>query len=458
MILDETSVLRYANQLVGELDALNDRTGAIGKVRRYLQGDHDLPYMPRGATTEYRQLAKRAITNWLPLITETFTKALFVDGFRAGSQADNATPWGYWQANGLDSRQSIVYKGAIKYGTAYVLVLPGNSTPVIKPLRATRSVARYEDDDADWPEVGLYSVGKTVDGARIFDVYDEVAVWRVVRPKGSTTLYVTTRELHNLGVTPLVRFRDNLDDESVGVVAPLIGLQDRINETVFSLLIALQFASFRQRWATGLAIPTDGDQFLPDGVTANPNFGKPVQPFKSAIDRLWVAPDSDVKFGDFEQTNTSGHLEAYHSAVRTLSAIGQTPPGVLLGDLINMSAEALAASEAGTQRKVGEFETLFGESWEQVLRLAAKAAGDDVAAADTSAEVRWRDTEARTLAATVDALGKMAQMLGVPAEAIWERIPGVTDQDIERWRDMRNSGDVFGDMLANMQRQTTLGA
>jgi hypothetical protein len=223
---------------------------------------------------------------------------------------------------------------------------------------------------------------------------------------------------------------------------------------VFSLLVALQYASFRQRWATGLSIPVDESPFLADGETANPNFGKPIEPFEAAVNRLWVSDSPDAKFGDFAQTEVSGHLNAYKSAVQSLAAIAQTPPHVLLGDLVNLSADALAAAEASTQRKTAEYETLFGESWEQVLRLAAAADGDAAAAADDSAQVRWRDTEARSLAQTVDALGKMVQMLGVPAEAAWERIPGVTETDVERWRAMRAETDVLGALVGDLTRNT----
>ena len=50
------------------------------------------------------------------------------------------------------------------------------------------------------------------------------------------------------------------------------------------------------------------------------------------------------------------------------------------------------------------------------------------------------------MAQVADALGKMATLLGIPVEALWERIPGVTDQDIERWRAMRSSEDIMGEL------------
>jgi hypothetical protein len=70
--------------------------------------------------------------------------------------------------------------------------------------------------------------------------------------------------------------------------------------------------------------------------------------------------------------------------------------------------------------------------------------------ADTSAQVIWRDTEARSLASTVDALGKLVTMLGVPPQALWERIPGVTQQDVERWKGEAIVNDPLGQLAALM--------
>ena len=40
--------------------------------------------MPELADNEYKLLAKRAISNWLPLLVDTPAQALYVDGFRRG--------------------------------------------------------------------------------------------------------------------------------------------------------------------------------------------------------------------------------------------------------------------------------------------------------------------------------------------------------------------------------------
>lgn len=436
---------KLAEELDGKLEADLQRDGRLGKPKRYLEGEHDDPYMPTGAKAEFKHLAKRAITNWLPLVPDTFAKDLFVEGYRSPKATDDEAAWAHWQANGLDARQSIAHRGALDYGTSYVLILPSaGSSPLIRPLSPLRSMAWYADEDDDFPVRAIRRLGRTADGkGRLLEVYEGNEVATFTRSeRGEYTLQSTAT--HGLGVVPFVRFRDRLDGTARGVVAPLIPLQDQVNEVKFSMMIALQYASFRQRWATGLAIPTDDDP-------ESPTFGEPLETFEAAVNRLWVSDSPDAKFGDFAQTELSGHHKAYESSVRSLAAIGQISPDVLMGELINVSGDALTNMQHSTRRKRAELETLFGESWEAVFRLAARAAGSPVPSDD--AQVRWRDAGGENLAATVDALGKMAQMLSVPTEALWERIPGVTEADLVRWRELATL-DPLESLTAEIARQT----
>lgn len=437
-----------AERLIAEHRADLQPNARLGKVRRYLAGEHDKPYMPRGAKKEYEHLAERAITNWLPLLSRTFRDGLHVDGFRPEKSASNAPAWDYWQANGLDARQSVAHGGAIDYGTSYTIILPGTlqtrRVPIIRPLSPLRSAAWYVDDDDEFPEIAFRERGATMDGALLFEFLDNENVYTFAETKddaGQAELHLSGVDAHGLGVTPFVRFRESLDGESHGLIRPVIEIQNRVNEIVFSTLIAMQYASFRQRWATGISIPEDED-------------GNPVEPFKAAVDRLWISDSPDAKFGDFAQTDISGNLNAYTETVRTLAATSQVAPTVFTGDMINVSDTALAALEKGQQRRTDSMASLFGESWESALRLGALAAGDSVGASDTSAQVRWRDTEARSFAATVDALGKIAQSLQVPVEGLWEQIPGVTDQDVDYWRALREEGDPLTAMVSEFHRQT----
>ncbi len=149
------------------------------------------------------------------------------------------------------------------------------------------------------------------------------------------------------------------------------------------------------------------------------------------VEDILVAEDPDTKFGSLPASPLTGFIEAHESDIKALAAVSQTPAHELLGSMANLSAEALAAARASQTAKIGERKITLGESHEQMLRLASWVAGDADGAADFEAQVRWSDTEIRSLSQAADALGKLASQLGVPPEMLWEKIPGFTQTDVE---------------------------
>ena len=111
----------------------------------------------------------------------------------------------------------------------------------------------------------------------------------------------------------------------------------------------------------------------------------------------------------------------------------------LNGGVSNISADALVELRAGLNQKVYERQMSFGKSHVQSLRLAAHLEGNETAATDYDARLEWRDTRIRPWGQTVDALGKAAQMLGVPPQELWEEHPWLDQTDLE---DMRRSAGV----------------
>ncbi|WP_431888748.1 phage portal protein [Nocardiopsis alba] len=438
---------------------------AVDRVRRYMRGEHDRSYMPKSHEREFASLVQRAVGNWLPLVVDAIAQNLFVEGYRRAEDPDNLTGWRHWTANGMDSKQGLVHRAALTYGESYVTVMPGDKGPVIRAYSPLVMTVVQDDPDAEWPDYGVRRVRRDrtalgVDGT-LWEVIDSEGIWSYLVPDGADDVKdYEIRDVwaHGFDVCPIAVFRNKWNDDpdscfvEDGEVSPLIPLQDRLNDTTLGLLIAQQYSAFRQKWATGIEIPVD------------PVTKKPVESFESAVHRMWATSNKDVKFGEFGQTDLGGYLESQDSAIKHMSAIAQVPPHYLLGGLVNISAEALAAAEAGLTRKAGERKTLFGEAWARVMRLAAWAAGDTAGAEDTDARVVWRDTEARSLAAAADALGKMRQMLEVPVESLWEMIPGVGPFQIRQWKKARaedmadSAASVAAALLAGDDRSTTFGA
>lgn len=409
----------------------------LERIERALQPGLPEVYLPRDARSTMRDFAAKSRTNYLPLVVDVLAQSMRVVGYRPARASEESPAWDIWQANGFDARQSGVIRSTLRYGTSYVVVTPGDPAPVMRGVAAMSLTAAYAEDDDDWPMWALRGMG-----GGSYRLYDAEQVY-YLGVEDDTWKFIESRE-HGLGVCPVVRFRDRMeiDDElPLGVVEALIPIQHRLDETVFGLLTAQHFAAFRQRAIIGWEVPKDAD-------------GNPVAPLDASARKVWTFADPDVKVQDLGETDITRYIASKDAAVRDMSAISQLPPQAFLGAVANMSAEALAAAEAGKDRRAQEIETSMGESFEQMLRLASLAAGDTTGAEDTSSEVRWADTTARSLAQAVDALGKAAQMLGVPPQGLWHMIPGVTDQDLQRWEALAAQGDSLGQFAAMLDRQT----
>lgn len=426
---------------------VNERE-ALTIVRRYWKGRQKLPaVIPSGTPSEVRVMARSSRVNIMPIVVNSLVQSTFVDGFRAKGDDQDADVWKVWQANRMDARQSAIHRAAFAYGTAYAVVLPGDPEPVIRGV-SPRSMAAVYGEDRDWPMWALERLGKG-----LWRLYDDEATYyvRMDDAAGAKAKFIETR-IHDIGVTPVVRYldEDDLDDEDEvnpeddradrthppmrGQVVPLMEIQDQIDLTTFGLQIAQHYTGFRQRWIIGWV----GDN---EAETA-----------KVGADRI-VSIDEDpesVKIGEFGQTNLDGFIKSRESSLRHAAALSQTPVHELTAEMIQMSAEALAAVESGRDRKVDERKTNLGESHEQTLWLTGRIKKVQV---PDDAQVKWRDTSARAFAATVDALGKLATMLNVPYEELWERVPDTTRQDIENWKAAAARGNPYDDLAEILRRQ-----
>ncbi|MEV7282584.1 phage portal protein [Streptomyces sp. NPDC093111] len=458
------SPLSLARQLLGILHRDGDR---LRHIDAYLHGRHADPYMPPQADDEYRLLARRAVSNWMPLLVGTPAQALYVDGHRQGggsgesSGPDSTTPeWEHWQASRLDARQAAIYRGALAYGHSFTVTERNQAGGVVtRGLSALKTAALFEDAaNDDTPAAALtvtaWPQGEQPGEARLWDARREYAV-SFLALNDEKSIRVQARRPHGAAECPVTRFSAYVDLEgrTLGVIEPMIALQDRINQTVFDLLLAQSYGSTKVRTVTGMAPP----------VQRNPETGEPVldadgNPIPLRINhnsrRFLFAEDPDVRFGSLDETPLQGFIDSIDMSIRHLSALAQVPPHHLLGQIANLSAEALQAAEVALSRKIAEFRTSFGESWERVFRLAAELAGNASAAEDYKGEVVWRDMESRSLGQAADALGKLRTQLGIPERGLWRRVPGVTQTELEDWEQMREDDDSVAQLAGALTRAT----
>lgn len=462
--LGPDQILAAANQV---LEIRVHEQYRLEKIAKYMRGRHDPPYTPRGASTEYRWLVHRAKDNFLPLVVSVISQNLHVDGYRPSSwtpdDAETALDvsgdpaWSGWRANRMVSRQHGINRSVVKYGCAYASVLPGRiviqdpattmvadkSMPVVTPFSPRKMTALYAEDISDeWPIIAVaeYLIAdRSAPGKyrRLVKILDDTNQYILVGGMGTVPSKLAwpaqddpilcgqpAVAAHGMGICPVVRFTYeadlDADTDCVGEVEPLISLQDQINFHTFNGLLAEQFAAFKQRWVSGM-VPVDEK-------------GRQNRPFAPGVDRLWASESSDTRFGEFSETNLGAISSMREDSIRHMATLSQLPPYHLLGALINLSAESMSAARDGLDRKSEQLKEILSDPYRNVFRLMAKASGDADGWNDLYGSVLWKDTSARSFAATLDGLGKAAQMLGVPAAELWRKIPGVTAEDVAAWK------------------------
>lgn len=412
----------------------------LKRIHGYLRGTQQHVWLSTTVPPEVRRMADISRVNVVKLVVDSVVQSLYVDGFRAPKANTDVPAWDLWQRNRMDSRQMGIHRAASAYGAGYLTVLPGDPVPVMRGVSPRNMTAVY-GEDPDWP-IWVLEKRETDVGSlwRLFD--DEAVYWVGEEPvdnAGTTQMTFLSSEVHGAGVCPVVRFPDveDLDDTVRGEVEPLIPVQDQIDLTTFSLLVAQHYGAFRQRYVIGWLAESETEKL------------------KASASQLWTFEDSpeDVKVGEFEQTDLKGYLDSREASLRHLAIMSQTPVNELVGTLVNLGAEALVAARDARNRKLDERKTVRGERWEQALDLGGSYVGLEP---DPGAWVRWRDTEARALSATADALGKFAEMLGIPKQALWERAAdalGASQDEVEDWNRMAEQADPFAQLNGMLQEQ-----
>lgn len=406
----------------------------LDEIDKWYRWEQEPVRTPATATTELRSLAQLARTPWLGLVVTTVAQTMFVDGFRSPEAEDDLPSWRLWMENGLDARQVAIHRAMLAYGTSYATVLPavrlgGEPTALIRGVSPRRMLAWFDNPfEDDWPIYAIQDLGKVV---RLLD--DEAVYTFHANDAGALTLVDVAS--HGAGVCPVVRYTNqaDLDGRSPGEVEPHIPLAKRINKTVYDRLLAQHFSSWTVRTVAGMAAPEDDEEAVRKKLQLRQ-------------DDILIAEDPDTKFGTLPGTPLDGLLAAAEADIRALAAATQTPVHALVGDLINLSAEALASARATADAKSAERKMTAGRSHAQALRLAAYYVGDPVSA-DPMAHVTWQDTTIRSLAQAADGLGKLAQMLGVPQRGLWPMVPGVTRTQVAEWEAMADGAFGVDDVM-----------
>lgn len=427
MVMRKSAVVELAKDLLIPNQQMERQN--LDKLDKWWRWNPEEITLPHHADLEHRALREISETPWISLIITTIAQQLVCELVRSTEVEDTGALWAPWARNRMHSRQRAIHRAALAYGYSYTTVLPGDSGAVIRGKSPRDLFAVYQDPAVD--EYPMYYIEKS---GPLYYVVDEEARYTLTERQGR--LEYVSHEIHGAGVAPAVRYSNQIDLEgrTPGEVEPYIGAAKRINKTDYDRMLVQHFNSWKIRTATGMEQPGDEAE------------GQRLKLLLRQSDIL--TGDEGVQFGTLPETPLDGFISAHESDVESLAAVSQTPAHALTGKMINLSADAITEARAMLDLKANERKIGFGDSHCQTLRLASHIEGRERDAQDFSLTMVWADLESRSMSQAADALGKMATMLGIPVEMLWDRIPGVTQEDAKMWLKFKRENPSADDQLA----------
>lgn len=398
---------------------LTDERPRFDRLEAYHRGQHPLPFGNRRMREAYKRLQRQSRSNYVGLVAETLLERMKVTGFRTGGRKTGDTTdteaWNWWQANKMDANSGLVHRAAVVMSRSYVIVGDQDGQPLVtgedprQVIHESDPADRYSlraalkvwTDDVENVALAVLYLPQTIHYYRSkLPLNQTTSPWR---PSAwevdlSNTFAPDGSAVNELGEVPVVPFvcRPDLAGTGLGEFEDVTDVQDRINTITLDLSVISSMQAYRQRWVKGVDLEDEQ--------------GNAQTAFDPGADLLWATPETSAQFGEFNPTDLSPLIKAIDSSIQTLSAITRCPPHYLIGQVVNVSGDALAAAETGLVCKVIEREQEFGESWEAVYRLAGKVSGAEVPA---DCEVVWKDPQFRTLTEMASASVQL-QTSGVP--------------------------------------------
>src|SRR4029079_13241810 len=166
------------------------------------------------------------------------------------------------------------------------------------------------------------------------------------------------------------------------------------------MLVAMEYSSFRQRWAAGIELQEDEQT------------GAAIEPFKSGVDRLWTTQNPEARFGDFQAADLNQFLNVKDGFRADMASVTGMPLHYFSQHTLGLpSGESLKKSETRFLAKVRDRQESFGQIWADVMEFAVRCEGSGP---DNRIITMWEDPAPLTEREFLENL-LLKKQLGVPA-------------------------------------------
>jgi hypothetical protein len=354
------------NDIEKALSRIRTGTARYAKTERYYDGRHDLAFATEKFQNTFGSLFREFALNLCPIVCDAVRDKLRITGFSAESKgADRLSDAAnyIWRRNRMETRAGEAHKEALRCGDAYLIVWPNaRGEAVIYPNRAANMAVFYDEDSPGTITLAAKRWRVETGGERL-NLYYADRIEKYTSADGGGDKFTRDAVVKNpYGVVPVFHLANNSDVGSLGrsELDAAIPVQDGLNKSVLDMLVAMEFAAYRQRWAAGIELDYDKD-------------GKPVAPFRAGVEHLWISENPDARFGDFEAARLDQFLKVKDSFRVDMATVTGTPLHYFLQNASGFpSGESLRRAESRFLAKVRDRQAAFGEVWADVMSFALR--------------------------------------------------------------------------------------
>ena len=430
-----------------DLERIEQRTHALGGLRKHWQGRPDTAFMSEASRDALDDRLGRLSINFPRLLVTSYVDRMNLTGWKGEDGNPDSAAWARHRAAGLVARSELLHTDRLMYGAAYVTVWPEPSGPAVvldnpfsmtvdeDPLTGTvrRAVRTWKhrgrqhalvieaDTITRWetsaPDLG--SAGE----------------WRVVgRPMDSA---FSADGL--VPVVPFIRRMSTDDHDGTSVAADILDLTDAENKLMADAMVTSESYARPRRWATGLEIQEDDE-------------GREIDPF--AKGRSLQSEDPETKFGQFDPARLDSYADMSATITQMVGAMTGLPAHYLglHGDQ-PAAAEGVRAAEAQLTSRVFSELRAMDAPWSRVAGLLALA-GDRDLIRPPRLEPVWASPEIRTPGQASDAAAKL-HGIGVPLRSLLTNTMGWTPDQVDAALDARR-GDLVDRAATNITGRVNL--
>lgn len=405
------------------------------------------------------------VIGWPRVGVESLEERLDLEAFRWADGSDSSELAEIADANDLYDESSLAHLDALVYGREYLAVGSGDcGIPDCPPLITVESPldmtllwdARIRMGTAALRECRADSYLESGPEERMIVLYlpDQTIT---ALPSESGGWDVIDRDIHNLGVVPVVRMANRqrtADRVGKSEITPeVMSITDAACRRLMGMEVAAEFFGAPQRYILGASESAFQDA---DGTAKSA--------WETYIGRvLALERDEDGNVpdvGQFAAHDPTAMTRIIDLYARIMSAQFGLPPHMLGYTTDNpASADAIRSTEAKLVKRSERRIRRYGAAWQQAMRLALWVRDGTPPDKARRIETVWRNPATPTVAAQADATVKLVQAGILPADSdVTLEMAGLTEGQRQRVRADRQRAAGRAGSTALMDRLAELAS